>query len=324
MARCRHSRSGAPIARPSDSRSMTCPPMRPVVPQASPRSAVARTPPADARGVPALGDLGHEVEGAGQERVAGEDRDRLAEHLVRGGLAAPQVVVVHGRQVVVDEAVGVDHLHRAGERHQVLARPAHRLAGREDEHGTDALAAGEEAVAHGAVDGGRPGRLRRERPVERLVHRDTESLHRRRGVEAPGRGGHRPSSSPAGTMGVVRRPALRVEHGLAPRVLQEHLDPALGLLELPVAEPGQADAVLVEPQGLLEGQLAFLQPLHDALELLQGLLERGLVGLLHSVSLDRTEARMAPRWSRMRRPWPSSTSAASRTSPWPASSQTSA
>src|SRR5262249_771912 len=104
-------------------------------------------------------DVGHQVEGPGQERVAGQDRDRLAEHLVRGRLAAPEVVVVHRRQVVVDERVRVDHLDGAGEGQELLRLSAHRLARGEDEHRPDPLAAGEEAVAHGPVDGRGPRAL---------------------------------------------------------------------------------------------------------------------------------------------------------------------
>ena len=55
-----------------------------------------------------------------EETVAGEDRHVLAEGHVTGGLAAPQLVVVHRRQVVVDQRVGVDHLDRGGERQHLL------------------------------------------------------------------------------------------------------------------------------------------------------------------------------------------------------------
>ena len=57
-----------------------------------------------------------ELERLGVEAVAGEDGDVLAELDVAGGPAAAQVVVVHRREVVVDEAVGVDELERGGER----------------------------------------------------------------------------------------------------------------------------------------------------------------------------------------------------------------
>ncbi len=55
-------------------------------------------------------EAGQHLEGAGLQRVAGQDGDGLAKGHVAGGLAAAQVVVVEGRQVVVDERVGVEHL----------------------------------------------------------------------------------------------------------------------------------------------------------------------------------------------------------------------
>jgi hypothetical protein len=67
----------------------------------------------------------------------------------------------------VDEAVGVDHLDRARERHQRVVRAPHRFARGQDEEGADALAAREQAVADGAMDGGRPVRLGRQGGVER-------------------------------------------------------------------------------------------------------------------------------------------------------------
>ena len=163
FARWRRSRSPRlTSARPSASRSATWPPMRPEVPAASPRMAAARSRRRSVVPGRVAEAIGHEhVEGAGEQRIAGQDGDGLAEDLVRGRLAAPQVVVVHGRQVVVDEAVGVDHLHRAGQRHQRLVGAAHRLPRGQHQQGADALAAREEAVAHGAMDGGRPIATRR-------------------------------------------------------------------------------------------------------------------------------------------------------------------
>src|SRR5262245_52042317 len=88
---------------------------------------------------------------------------------------------------------------------------------------------------------------------------------------------------------------LLVQQGFAARVLHQHLDLALGLLQLAMAEPGQPDALLVELQRLLEGQVALLQLLHDLLELLQRPLE-GLGGLrpAHPGSLSVTVARKVP------------------------------
>ena len=68
------------------------------------------------------------------QRIAGEDRGRLVELPMRRRAAAPQVVVVHRRQVVVHERVGVDQLDGRGERierrlrRRRRARRSHRRA----------------------------------------------------------------------------------------------------------------------------------------------------------------------------------------------------
>ena len=62
--------------------------------------------------VPVGRRVGEDVEGERQQRVAGKDRRRLVEGLVHGRPAAAEVVVVHRRQVVMDEAVGMDAFQR--------------------------------------------------------------------------------------------------------------------------------------------------------------------------------------------------------------------
>ena len=57
------------------------------------------------------GEVGDDLEGEVLEGVAGEDGDGFAEDYVAGGLAAAEVVVVEGGEVVVDEGVGVGHLY---------------------------------------------------------------------------------------------------------------------------------------------------------------------------------------------------------------------
>ncbi len=102
------------------------------------------------------GKLGDGLEGEGLEGVAGEDGDGFAEDLVAGGLAAAEVVVVEGWEVVVDEGVGVDHLQRGAEIGCAcgeLSGVCDHAGGFHAEDGAEAFAAGEGAVAHGAVDG---------------------------------------------------------------------------------------------------------------------------------------------------------------------------
>ncbi len=80
--------------------------------------------------------------------IAGEDRHVLAERHMAGGAPAPERVVIHRGQVVVDQRVGVDQLERRRQRHRVLALQPHRVRGREREHRPDALASGQQRVAH--------------------------------------------------------------------------------------------------------------------------------------------------------------------------------
>ena len=255
-------------------------------------------PAAQAPVVPASsGSLGQEVEGARQQRVAGQDRDRLAEHHVRGRLAAAQVVVVHRGQVVVDQAVGVDHLDRAGERHQ-LARARRRRPRRHASTSTGRmrLPPGEQAVAHGAVDRRRPLASRPAAPGRAPRPPPRAAPHSRRGALAvcsPALTARSPRRGSAS--GCVTRPASRSALRLATRVLEQHLDLALGLLELAVAQPRQPDALLVELQRLLERQLAALELLHDLLELRERLLERGRVAVCHSFSLESTRGAQSAR-----------------------------
>ena len=98
--------------------------------------------------VPCLA-LQDERERLGEQGVAGQDGDVLAEDHVAGRLAAPQVVVVDGRQVVVDEGVGVDELEGGRCRQRRRQRPPETLDHGEREHGTDPLAAGQQRVPHG-------------------------------------------------------------------------------------------------------------------------------------------------------------------------------
>ena len=78
------------------------------------------------------------------EPVAGEDRHILPVGDVTGRAPAAHVVVIHRRQVVVDQRVGVDQLERRGQRQHLVAGHADRGGRRQREHRTDALASGEQ------------------------------------------------------------------------------------------------------------------------------------------------------------------------------------
>ena len=94
----------------------------------------------------------------GLQGIARQDGCAFIEGLVYGGLATTQVVVIHGGQVVVDQRVGVDQLdgRRGGVQGVVFcSQGAPRQI---DQQRAQALAAHQQAVAHGCLqarlDGG--------------------------------------------------------------------------------------------------------------------------------------------------------------------------
>ena len=114
----------------------------------------------------------------GLQAVAGENRDAVAVDDVQRRPAAAQRVVVHRRQVVVDQRVGVNQFDRAGgrQRERRTPRPAASLSARATasaaasvEHRPQTLAAGEDAVAHRLADERRARGRRRQIPLERVV-----------------------------------------------------------------------------------------------------------------------------------------------------------
>ena len=109
----------------------------------------------------------HQVERLREEAVAGQDGHVLAEGDVAGGPAAAQRVVVDRRQVVVDERVRVDELERGGGGQHAggVGAAAPRRGQREDR--PDALAAGEQRVAHRLGRAARRGGRRRSRAPPR-------------------------------------------------------------------------------------------------------------------------------------------------------------
>jgi hypothetical protein len=89
-----------------------------------------------------------DVEGESQQAVAGEDRGRLVERLVRGRPAAAQIVIVHCRQVVMDQRIAVHAFERRRRHQRALAR--HREQGRALDHQErpKPLAAAECCITH--------------------------------------------------------------------------------------------------------------------------------------------------------------------------------
>ena len=115
-----------------------------------------------------------DVEREREQPVTGEDGGRVVERLVHRRLAAAQVVVVHGRQVVMHQRIAMDAFER-GARHQglVAVDPEQRCAFHHQER-TEALAGAQAGVAHGLEQAGGPADLPAEQrgaqqPVEQRL-----------------------------------------------------------------------------------------------------------------------------------------------------------
>ena len=132
-----------------------------------------------------------------EQRVAREDRDAFAEHFVIRQFSAAIIVVVHGRQIVVNQRVGVDALDRAGQRQGVVDGSAAGFRRRQTKGRAHAFAPGEQRVTHRPMDRRRSRRPFRQEAVEGAVDHDGPvreiGLEIERGpVARPGAcGGHR-------------------------------------------------------------------------------------------------------------------------------------
>ncbi len=111
-----------------------------------------------------------EIDGLGKEPVAREDRNVLAELLVRCGTPAPHIVVVHRGQVVVNERVRVHQLDGRRRGENGLGLGTRGLCGRQAEHRTHSLAACQERVPHRLRKARGLGPFAEPKPPEILIH----------------------------------------------------------------------------------------------------------------------------------------------------------
>ncbi len=130
--------------------------------------------------------VGDNVEGERQQRVAGKDRGRFVEGLVHRRLAATQVVVVHRRQVVMDQRIAVHAFERRRDAKRRLAAGGKKGGTFQDQKRAEPLAAVQHAMAHGRHQAFRPRDFARQRarvedlPQQRL---DCGGAREKRGFE---------------------------------------------------------------------------------------------------------------------------------------------
>ena len=81
--------------------------------------------------------------------IASEHRDGFAVHHMHRGAPATFVVIVHARQVIVDERVGVNQLDRRGDRQRVGRMASDSLAGRIEDCDSTFIVTSDEGVRGG-------------------------------------------------------------------------------------------------------------------------------------------------------------------------------
>ena len=59
------------------------------------------------------GLIAEDFEGKGQQRIAGENGGGLVKGLVRGGLATAEIIVIHGREIVMHQRVAMHAFERS-------------------------------------------------------------------------------------------------------------------------------------------------------------------------------------------------------------------
>ena len=112
---------------------------------------------------------GRDLEGNGEQGIARENGDAVAENFVTRRAATAEIVVIHARQIIVNERVGVDAFHGAGVRQRRRRFTSAGFGSGETKNGPEPFPAGKQTVAHRLVQRDRRhGRLRQE-PIERAV-----------------------------------------------------------------------------------------------------------------------------------------------------------
>src|ERR1700728_344085 len=91
---------------------------------------------------------GQDVEGEGEQTIAGQDRGGLVEGFVGGRLSTPQGIIVHRRQVVVNKRVAMHAFERRARHQGTRARDLDKTRTFHHQEWTETLPATQAGVAH--------------------------------------------------------------------------------------------------------------------------------------------------------------------------------
>jgi hypothetical protein len=83
-----------------------------------------------------------------EQRITDQNRDRITINFVARRPAAPEIVIIHGRQIVVHKRIGMDHFHGARRRQSILHLAAARPSGKEHKPRPQPLPGGQERITN--------------------------------------------------------------------------------------------------------------------------------------------------------------------------------
>jgi len=119
--------------------------------------------------------VGDQLECQGQEAVPRQNGRRLVKCLVTRRPPAPQVVVVHRRQVIMDQRIGMNQLESTGSAHRRPGIAATGFGRHQAKHRSQPLSTPQHAVTHRRCQPGRRGRPAtginfRQIPIQCIIH----------------------------------------------------------------------------------------------------------------------------------------------------------
>ena len=124
--------------------------------------------------------IGQHAECRGQQPVAGEHCGRVIELLMAGRAAAAQIAVVHRRQIVVHERIGMHHFDRRRDLQGAAPCHSEEAAAGEHEKRAQALAGCQCGVAHRLINSRLQARRYHQEPLESCIGQPGRLVQRAR------------------------------------------------------------------------------------------------------------------------------------------------
>jgi hypothetical protein len=110
--------------------------------------------------------LGDQLESVGQKRIAGKYRGCIVKRFVNGRSPAAYVTIIHCRQIVVYQAIAMDHFDGAADTQGTLTRRVKHVRSSHCQKRSQPLSAIKRAVAHGADDATERAGARRQQSIK--------------------------------------------------------------------------------------------------------------------------------------------------------------